>query len=462
MLVLPHHFQAADAQLREFASTTADWLSPDGFGLYDIEINETALSSNELRIPKLKARLKDGTLISIPGNARLPSLDLKPVFEQDRTVYLHLVLPELVPGQPNSSRSNGEDRTRYSLETQSWDEIHGGQNSRPIDLLTYNCEIASTATPAAPKNCQSIPIAKLSRGVESNSPPEIDPDYIPPLLECRCWPQLSEDILATVQSQLGGYIASQADYLNTRGGWMEANQPQIRRAIVKLVAVTSSFPVFTQLISIRGTHPRTAYFAMCRMIGELSALRDDWTPPKLPLYDHENLGPLFRHVKAEIEASLTGEVGAKVERHPFNNVGEWMEVAVDPKWLQAKYEIYVGVHCAELSPERLERMFSDKYLDWKLGSSRMVNQIFRGGEQGLQIKRFIGVHPQLPVLNNLTYFSVRKRGNYWEQVAESRTIALKVNEQYVRNQELGQNVLTIVDPRKQRRDLTLELFVLEK
>lgn len=461
MLVLPHHFQAADAHFHDFAATTSDWLYPYGYGIFDIEFNDAALAGYELRIPRLKARFKDGTLISVPENAHLPSVNLKQAMEEKSSVYLHLVLPELMAGQSNSSRENGETRTRFRLETQPWDEIHSGETPRSIDLLRYNCEVAITSEAAAPKNCQSLTIAKLSRSLEANSPPEIDAEYIPPLLECQCWPHLRENILNAVSSQLGAYIHSQADYLSTHGGWSEGNQPQIRKAIVKLIAVNSSFPVFNQLINTRGTHPRNAYFALCRLIGELSALRDDWKPPQLPLYDHENLGPLFRAVKVEIEASLTGEgIGAKVQRHPFENVGQWMEVAVDPKWFQAKYEFFVGVR-SDLPPERLEQLFSTRWLDWKLGSSRTISQIFKNAENGLHIKRVVGVHPKLPILKDLTYFSVRKRGSYWDQVQESRTIALKVNERYIRRQSVGQNVLTVVDPRNTPRDLVLEFFVLE-
>lgn len=461
MLVLPHHFQAAEAHLLDVVATTSDWLNPNGYGIFDIEFNRDALNSYEVRIPRFKARLKDGTLISVPENAHLPALDLKQAMEAASAVFLHLVLPELVPGAANSGLSNGPERMRFRLETRQWEELHGGENPRTIDVLRYNCELVATADAAPPKNCQSLPIAKLTRGLGANAPPEIDPEYVPPLLECQSWKSLHEDVLASISSQLGAYIHTQADYLRVHGGWTEGNQPQIRKAIVKLVAANSSFPVIAQLTGVRGTHPREAYLALCRLIGELSTLRDDWKPPQLPLYDHDNLGPLFRTLKQEIELSLTAEgIGAKVQRIPFENVGQWMEVAVDTKWLQAKYEFFVGVR-SDLSAERLEQLFSTRWLDWKLGSSRTITQIYNNAETGLAIKRVVGVHPKLPVLKDLTYFEVKKRGNYWDQVTESRTMALKVNERYIKRQVPGQNVLTVVDPKNTPRDVVLELFVLE-
>jgi hypothetical protein len=90
-----------------------------------------------------------------------------------------------------------------------------------------------------------------------------------------------------------------------------------------------------------------------------------------------------------------------------------------------------------------------------------VTQIFKNGEAGLSIRRVVGVHQALPALQGVTYFEVDPRGRYWDQVAESRTLALKVNQQYIRNEFVGTNVLTVVDPKNNPRDLKLELFVVD-
>ena len=137
-----------------------------------------------------------------------------------------------------------------------------------------------------------------------------------------------------------------------------------------------------------------------------------------------------------------------------------MEVAIDTKWFQAQFEFFVGVR-SDLPAERLEQLFSTRWLDWKLGSSRTINQVYNNAEAGLGIKRVVGVHPKLPILKDLTYFAIKKRGAYWDQVTESRTIALKVNERYIRRQPLGPNTLPVVDPKNTPRDVSLDFFVME-
>jgi type VI secretion system protein ImpJ len=303
---------------------------------------------------------------------------------------------------------------------------------------------------------------QLKRSADVDAAPEINTDYIPPLLGCDAWAYLKEEILASIVAQLGSFSRSQADYIQTHGGWTEANQPQVRKALLQLHAVNGCFPYLRQLTDARGTHPFLAYTELCRLVGQLSIFRSNWQPPDLPLYDHDDLGRIFRAVKSEIELCLTSEgPTAKVQRFPFLGVEEWMEVGLDPKWLRNKnLGFYVGVR-SDLTAERLELLFSDRWLDWKLGSSRTVTQIFKNGEAGLSIRRVVGVHQALPALQGVTYFEVDPRGRYWDQVAESRTLALKVNQQYIRNEFVGTNVLTVVDPKNNPRDLKLELFVVD-
>jgi predicted component of type VI protein secretion system len=82
MLVLPHHFQAAQANLVDAFNSSIDWLNPFAYGLRNLTINLDALANFEVRIPRLQARLKDGTLVSVPENAHLSTLDLKSAIQE--------------------------------------------------------------------------------------------------------------------------------------------------------------------------------------------------------------------------------------------------------------------------------------------------------------------------------------------------------------------------------------------
>lgn len=458
MLVLPHHFQASQASLLDWSANALDWVTPYSYGLRQLDLNLDALQNFEVRIPRLHARLKDGTMVAVPENAHVKTLSLKTAMQESTEVYLHLALPEIIAGKANATRNAQSATERWLVTSEEWEDRNDGGNPRVIETHRLNVQLLPLPTREAPKGYESIPIVKLRRSQQAEAAPEIDETYIPPLLSCDCWKPLKEGVLAAINAKLGGFIKSQADYLRTHGGWSEANQPQIRMGIAQLNAVNSSFPYLTQLTEAVGIHPFLLYTELCRLLGQLSLFRPDWQPPDLPSYDHDDLGRIFKQIKIELEPLCMAHRGS-VQRYPFIGVQEWMEVAIDPKWLR-NHGFYVAVR-SDLTPELVEKLFSQKWLDWKLGSTRTILQIYRNAEAGLNLKRVVGVHQSLPALANVTYFQVEPSGQYWEQVSETRTLALKVNEQHVRGGFIGKNTITVSDPRNHPRDLTLELFVVE-
>lgn len=461
MLVLPQHFQAAQENLFAWVRCSEDWQSAYNYGLRGVTLNLEALTNYEARVSRLQARFKDGTIVGVPDNASLSTLDLRPAFKERTEVYLHIVLPEIVPGKTNASRDAHNAECRFLVDTEDFDDRNRGGNPRPIDTQRFNIQLLASGDRESPRGYESLPLARLKRSQRADAVPELDEEYIPPVLACDGWEPLRQSVLLAVTAQLGSFIRSQADYLRTHGGWGEANQPQIRKSIMKLNAVNSSYPYLTQLVEGRGVHPFVAYTELCRLVGQLSIFRDNWQPPELPVYDHDDLGRIFRQVMQEINAVFDErQSGPTIQRFPFQGVQEWMEVGLDPRWLRGNYGFYVAVR-SELTPERLEAFFSQRWLDWKLGSSRTILQIYLNGEAGVSLARVVGVHQSLPALANVTYFRVDPRGRYWDQVTESRTLALKVNEQYVRSDFVGQSSITVIDPRNNPRDLSLELFVVE-
>ena len=99
MFLRPHHFQAAHRYLASDLTRGTRWNLHHDWGLRHIELDRDALGNSRLVIRSLKARLRDGTLISLPDEGDLPALDLKPLLERNPSLTVFLALPVLNLGR---------------------------------------------------------------------------------------------------------------------------------------------------------------------------------------------------------------------------------------------------------------------------------------------------------------------------------------------------------------------------
>lgn len=530
MLVLPHHFQALQANVIDWAATTQDWCAAYAYGLRRIELNEEALRNFEVRIPLLEARFKDGTLLAMPGNAELETLSLRSPFENAAALYIHVVVPPVVAGKANASRNGRSLDCRYRVVPEDWDDRNDGGNPRPIEMQRLNARLVALESAESPPDLESLPLFKLQR-LEPAGAPTIDPGYIPPLLACDGWRWLKEGTLVAIRSRLGSFIQQQADFLTAAASHAVGESLVNWDWLLAVRAARAAYPYLYQLTEIHGLHPLQAYLELCRLAGQLAPTNGHGHD--LPRYDHENLGDIFWAVSDALAAAfqqsppvmvkpaaekpaaekpvaekpvaekpvmekpvvekpaeerpvmekkvaekkaaekppiVPEEAHATTEQPPepsqpimhipFVGVEEWMEVPFDTHWLQGDKSFYIAVR-SELTPERLEMLLSDRWLDWKVGPAEQIAEIHSTAAPGLNLRRVSGPLPPLPAHSNVTYFRIDAEGPEWDQVVQSRAVALKVNDRYIRGEFLGKDTLTVVDPRNKPRELGPELWIVE-
>lgn len=77
LFLRPQHLQAADRYWSELIATNGQWDHPYGYGLQAIEISREALANQQLQIHVLRARLRDGTIVSFDAGNELDRVDLR-------------------------------------------------------------------------------------------------------------------------------------------------------------------------------------------------------------------------------------------------------------------------------------------------------------------------------------------------------------------------------------------------
>ncbi|MBN82399.1 MAG: type VI secretion system baseplate subunit TssK [Planctomycetaceae bacterium] len=461
MLVLPQHFQLAEENIRDWVTTSFDWVQNYSHGIWRMEVNEAALGNFEIRIPVLEARLKDGTLISIPQNGELPVLSVQEEFQQHDFLYVYLLLPNIQVGRVNSSHGAstvGLDQ-RYVAGPLQVDELNAGGNRREVDVYRLNLSLSTQSELVPPAGFESLPILKLRRSDKPGATPEIDKSFIPPLLNSSSFSGLHEDILVAACSQIGSFAREQAEKLTTLGSWDAAQSPEFLKTLLQLNAANGCYPYLLKLIESRATHPFLLYSELCRLVGALAFMLPDWQPPLLPPYDHDSLGEVFRAVHHEINTALQAASGAhRVVRFPFAGTGSWLEVSLEDTWIEQDAQYFLGI-TSELPGETLDLLFAETHLDWKLGANQTITQIFQNAEPGLQLRRLTTKLAVLPRIDGVTYFQINATGRYWDQVRESLTLAMKVNDRLVEGNYVGKNAITVIDRDGAQNSMQFDLFV---
>jgi type VI secretion system protein ImpJ len=463
MLVLPHHFQALDDNFRDLVTSTIDSLIPSAYGLRTFSISEESLANYEIRIRRLEARLKDGTIVSVPDVEQLPVLNVRNAFSECDRPMVFLLLPQVVSGRPNSapSREMVSSQHRFATVVEQRDEINTGENRREIELQEFNLQLKALPSFETPAGFEALPLMRLRRSSQPGATPEIDTSYVPPVLASESFAGLRHGILQNMYAQLGAFIKRQAADLVARGGWLEANSPDVSRLIAQLTAANSSYPVIFQLIHQSGVHPFNVYLEFCRLIGQLAIFREDLEAPILPSYDHDRIADVFDALSSQLDSVFqSSQFGGQISRRPFVGTIARIEVALESDWLQPGHELYIGIG-SELPADTLDQLFANSHLDWKLASVQAIEDVYRNAESGLAVHRFTGGGSMLPTLSNVTYFRIDRTGLYWRQLLDSPALAIKINESFTRGSYTGQNAVTVVDLEEVEHQLSFDLFVVK-
>jgi type VI secretion system protein ImpJ len=444
MFLRPHHFNSAQLHWDQVVSTNAKWDQHYNWGLRSIELDLDALANHRLVIRSLRARLRDGTLISIPEDGVLPALDLKGAFERGNMVTALLALPVLTPGRTNVAAPGvpGEG-IRYVLDTQNLVDLNTGVNPQPIKVRLPNLKLLLSGEDET--GYETIPVARVTKSTRAEATPELDQTYFPPVLSCDAWPPLWGGILQNTYDRIGKKIELLANQIVSRGITFDSQAQGDPLLFEQLRELNQVYPVLGTLAFAQGVHPLGAYVELCRLVGQLAIFGATRRPIELPRYDHDDLAGCFYRAKQQIDALLNIMVEPAYKERPFIGAGLRMQVSPEPNWLESVWQMFIGVQSPLDVDDCIRLLTRPGELDMKVGSSDRVDTIFRMGLAGLRFTYCPRPPRALPSLPGLIYFQVNRESSEaeWSQVHKSLTLAIRLNENLIAGNIQGQRVLTI-------------------
>jgi type VI secretion system protein ImpJ len=443
MFLRPHHFQTMQRHRELQSHWDQKWTQHYNWGLRAIELDVDALSNFRFVVRSLKARLRDGTLVAIPEDGQLPPIELKKAFEDSNSVTVYLAVPVLNLGKANTGNNGSSDGARYLLDTQELEDENTGVNPQPLLVRLLNIKVLLSGEDNS--GFEVLPIARIEKSPRAEATPQIDKAYIPPLLAADAWKTLEGDILQSIGDRIGKKIEVLSTQVVSRQITFDSHSQGDPLIFNQLRELNESYALLQVLTYAQGVHPFDAYLELCRLVGQLSIFGATRRTPDLPRYDHDDLGGCFYKVKQLIDALLDNLLEPEYKERPFIGAGMRMQVSLEPAWVEAAWQMYIGVQGPLDTEETIRLLTQPGLLDMKIGSSDRVDTIFRLGQAGLRFEYCARPPRALPVQPGLLYFQVNRdsKQSEWQNVQKSLTVALRLNENRIVGNIQGQRVLSI-------------------
>lgn len=485
MFLVPQHFQAADDYWHELHQLSVEFDHAYHYGLRHLDLDTDAIQNGFLQIYRCAARFKDGAVVSLElgqsidrkslreGLAEAGTLvaQLNPSLQAEPQIMVYLVVPKLKLGDDNVAvdalpTANGNPPAvagtaricRFrEVSLARPDASHGG-NEQEVNLKAMNVQLRLSTEDLS--NLEWLPIARVKRAGKAG--PELDTDYIPPVLAVETWTPLAK-ILLYIFDRVGQTIEVLSENVRARGINFADQDPAEVDRLIRLSYLCMSHGELGSLVFARGVHPFTAYRELCRTVCRLSLLGPDRRPPpferlppteqpveaikSIPYYDHDRLGEIFRWFKSKIDSQLqVAGPQTRFEQRPFEGVFNGMQVAIKPEWLYPGWVWYVGVAHKNLTSQECHELFAPNQLHWKMGSANQVSMLFSNAAPGLALKPLRQPPAPLPLRPDYTYYEVsREPEPVWADVVSTQTLAMRFRDQLVVNRESlkGKRVLIL-------------------
>ncbi|WP_013628091.1 type VI secretion system baseplate subunit TssK [Rubinisphaera brasiliensis] len=457
----PHHFQAADRYWTELSALQQHWDHPYGYGLQDVEINTEALANSHFEVNRIHARFQDGTVVSL-GEGQVPNrIHLKPLEsnseEETGPLTVYLGVPRLKLGRQNVAGTEGGLHRFVESEIAVQDETQGGSDQ---DVRIKHLNVRMLLSTEDTAGFDLVPICQLATSASESSGLQIYKDYIPPVLNIDAWSELGRGIVRSCMDMVGRKCEILSSQLHARRVGFESRHPGDLDRLIMLSNLNAIYATLNGLSYMRGVHPQIAFLELYRAIGNLAIFAPSRRIPELPKYDHENLGPVFRILREELEKLLNSVQEYEFEQRPFLGMGLGMQATLEPKWFHSTWEWFIGVNKGELSGEECRDLLSPGHLDWKFGSARQVEALFQRRSEGLTLEPLDRAIRALPSDSDWLFYRIpRTASPAWQDVQATQTLAMRLRDSLILNQaDLQGERRIIVSYRGKNIPLEFSLF----
>lgn len=420
MFLRPHHLQTAERYGEEQLAKEISRIQPFAFGLQSLDVAPDQLENFVFEIREVSVKLKDGTPLSLESTLRLfPRGFQKELDQAGGRMRVFLGVPALRENAPNAfapgEGPGGQDR-RYVVEAVERADENTGGNLQPVSVKRHNGRLFFGGE--SREGYETIEIAVVERSTQGRNLPTLAKDFIPSVTELggsRTLQTLCDGITNRIEAKHRILLTDVAQGRLTTSsegtsGW---------QTIIKLQILGSFLFLFQQLTKIPRIHPFAVYTEFCRLAGELSIFDDGKKAIRIPVYDHESLGPCYHELCRVIEDLLEKIVASRFVKVDFVLREDLLVAELLEEWLAPPTEVYLAVE-ANMDEKELR----NRIVTMKMGAPRDIPILRQRRLFGLDLDLMKRTPTGLPAREDYFYFKVEKDGPYWANVVRDRISAL--------------------------------------
>ena len=328
MLISPQHFQLTTGYFQQVIENVSASMFPFGYGLFDLKVDSSCLSSGLVRVLKAKGFFRDGLFFDFDVSRDDPlELNLGEYFSANSIatkVYLAV-----------AKRRSGENMLEGELARYSSSEIsdikdeNTGKEPITIPILKPNLKLLQESNVDA--RYQSFPIFEVEKSVEGGVAAT---KFIAPMLVLNEHSKIVE-----MCSSLVRIIRDKISYFADRKENFARNQTEESMSNLRLL-IQAAIPLETAL-NVRGLHPFELFKVLSQTAASIMAINPAQLIPRLPAYNHEDLYNCF-HQLFEYIYGVVSYLKQKYDVVLFDKIQDEFRLMMHQDWLK-KDEIAIGI-----------------------------------------------------------------------------------------------------------------------
>jgi type VI secretion system protein ImpJ len=426
MFLQPQHFQQQDRYTEALVRQSCDSLRPYGWGVTHLALDREALALGRVALTAARGLLPDGTPFNIPDHDPPPApLEIG---ADARHIRVMLALPLRRVGTADVERGQQTDTVaRYRA-------VAGEVRDNNVDTAN-NSAFVEVGEPRLrlfldTRDFGEYTAVGVTRVLEKRPDQRVvvDPDYLPPCLDCRGAPALAgfvTEVLGLLH-QRGDALAERVAGAGTaRGASLDIAQ------FLRLQVVNRFEPLFAHLAAMRSLHPEDFYQVALQLAGEMATFTDKIKrrPPVFPAYDHDDLQKTFGPLMTELRRSLSLEEVDAAIQIPIEERQYGIRVAIitdRERPLLTKATFILAVR-ADMATDLLRARFPAQV---KIGPVERIAQFVNHHLPGIGVNPLPVAPREIPYRADFTYFRLDRSSEFWKQILNSGGFAFHVGGEF--------------------------------